>query len=99
MPPEQADPIPPPDGKGPEAKLARNVSELCLRIVRGKAAVHNAAVWLQRVLGILSILLSTLGSVGVIADKAAGNLPDQTGWAFWGSVILLGFGILSQIAV
>lgn len=43
------------------------------------------------------ILLSSLGSVGVIADKA-GQLPKQTGWPFWGSAILLIFGILSQVA-
>ncbi len=88
----------PPAARAPDAKLIRNVRELCLRIVRGKAAAQNWSVWGQRVLGITSILLSSLGSVGVIAYKAAGNLTEQTGWTFWGSVILLVFGILSQIA-
>ena len=43
-------------------------------------------------------MLSTLGSVGVVVDKASSNLPGETGGAFWGSVILLIFGILSQLA-
>jgi hypothetical protein len=98
MSPDATNPIPPPASKGPEAKLIRNIEALCVRIVRGKAAVQNASVWWQRILGIASIVFSSLGSVGVIADKAAGNLQDQSGWAFWGSVILLGFGIASQIA-
>jgi hypothetical protein len=95
---DSAGPIPPPAGKAPDAKLIRNVRALCVRIVRGKAAAQNPSVAWQRVLGIASILLSSLGSVGVIANKAAANLPGQTGWAFWGSVILLVFGIVSQIA-
>jgi hypothetical protein len=52
----------------------------------------------QRTLGIASIVLSSLGSVGVVADRATANLPGVTGWTFWGSVIVLGFGIVSQIA-
>src|SRR4030095_17037002 len=92
------EPIPPTVSKAPDTKLIRNIRELCSRIVRGKAAVQNRSVWLQRLLGGASIVLSSLGSVGVIADKSAGNLPTQSGWAFWGSVILLVFGILSQIA-
>jgi hypothetical protein len=95
---DSAGPIPPPASKAPDAKLIRNVRELCVRIVRGKAAAQNPSVWWQRVLGIASILLSSLGSVGVIADKAAANLHSETGGAFWGSVILLLFGIVSQIA-
>ena len=72
--------------------------ELCVRITRGKAAALNPSVSWQRVLGIASVLLSSLGSVGIIADKAAANLPGQSGWAFWGSVVLLVFGIVSQVA-
>lgn len=95
---DSAGPIPPPANKAPDAKLIRNVRVLCVRIVRGKAAAQNPSVGWQRVLGIASILLSSLGSVGVIADKAVANLPGQTGGAFWGSVILLVFGIVSQVA-
>lgn len=98
MSPDSADPIPPPAGKATDAKLIRNVRELCFRVVRGKAAAQNWSVWWQRVLGIASILLSSLGSVGVIADKATGNMSDQSGSKFWGSVMLLVIGILSQIA-
>ncbi len=98
MPPISPAALPPPANNSPEAKLIRKVRALCVRIVRGKAADRNPSVWWQRILGIASILLTTLGSVGIIVDKAAGNLPQQTGGAFWGSVILLLFGILSQIA-
>src|SRR5438045_1763803 len=95
---DSTDPLPPPVHKAPDAKLIRNVRELCVRVVRGKAAAQNPSVWGQHILSIASILLSSLGSVGVIAEKAAGNLSEQTGLAFWGSVVLLVFGILSQIA-
>ena len=95
---DSADPIPPPASKTPDAKLIRNVQALCDRIVRGKAAAKNPSVRWQRILAIASILLSSLGSVGVIVDKTAANLTGQTGGAFWGSVILLVFGIVSQIA-
>lgn len=79
-------------------KLTQNVRDICLRVEQGKAVAWNWWVRLQLALALASILLSTLGSAGVILDKAAGNLPEQTGWAFWGSVILLGFGIVTQFA-
>jgi hypothetical protein len=96
--PAPDDPIPPPTSQTPEAKLTRNIREICRRVVRGQAAARNPSVRWQLVLRVGSILLSSLGGVGVVADKASGNLPSETGWAFWGSVILLSFGILSQIA-
>jgi hypothetical protein len=79
-------------------KLKQNIGHLCERIVQGQAAERNASIKWQLTLRVVSILLTSLGSVGVIVDKAATNLPGQTGWAFWGSVILLLFGILTQIA-
>jgi hypothetical protein len=92
------DPIPLPADQTPEAKLARNIGQVCRRVVRGKAAAGNWQVKSQLILRIASIILSSLGSAGVIVDKVSGNLPGETGWAFWGSVIVLLFGILLQIA-
>lgn len=92
------DPIPPPADQTPEAKLTRNIRQVCRRIVRDKAAALNWQVPAQRALQITSILLSSLGSAGVIADKVSGNLPGEAGWAFWGSVLLLVFSVVLQIA-
>jgi len=96
--PTPTDPIPPPADQTPEAKLTRNIRQVCRRVVRGKAAAGNWQVKSQLILRIASIILSSLGSAGVIADKVSGNLPGETGWAFWGSVIVLLFGILLQVA-
>lgn len=96
--PSPADPIPLPADQTPKAKLTRNIQQVCRRIVRGKTATSKWQVRAQLALRIASILLSSLGSAGVIADKVSGTLPSETGWAFWGSVILLVFGILVQIA-
>jgi hypothetical protein len=82
----------------PFEKLIWQVGELCLKIARGTKATHNGSVYWQLVLRITSICLSSLGSAGVIADRASTHLFGESGWAFWASVILLGFGILSQIA-
>jgi hypothetical protein len=96
--PTPTDPIPLPADQTPEAKLTRNIRQVCRRIVRGKAAARNWQVSSQLILRITSIVLSSLGSAGVIVDKVSGNLSSETGWAFWGSVIVLLFGILLQIA-
>ena len=96
--PTPDDPIPPPTDQSPEAKLTRNIRQVCRRVVRGKAAARNWQVRSQLVLRVASIVLSSLGSAGVIVDKVSGNLPGETGWAFWGSVIVLLFGILLQVA-
>lgn len=96
--PTPADPIPPPADETPEAKLKRNIRQVCRRIVRGKAAASNWQVPAQMFLRISSIVFSSLGSAGVIADKVSDNLPNETGWAFWGSIIVLLFGIVLQIA-
>lgn len=90
--------IPPPEDQSPKAKLVRNIREIGRRIIRGTAAGENRSVSWHFILRIVSIILSSLGSVGVIVDKASNNLPGEVGWAFWGSVILLIFGVLSQIA-
>jgi len=81
-----------------EARLIRRVQQICARVARGQAARGKWQVQLQRVLRIVSIILSSLGSAGIIADRVYGNVPGQTGWAFTGSVIVLGFGIVLQIA-
>lgn len=91
-------PIPPPASPAPDAKLVRNIREICRRIVRGSAATGNWSVRAHLILRIVSIILSSLGGVGLIVDKVSTNLPGETGWPFWGSVILLSVGILSQIA-
>jgi hypothetical protein len=82
----------------PEVKLNRNILHVCRRLIRGKAASTNWQVRMQLVLRITSIILSSLGSVGVIVDKVSTNLPGQIGWPFYGSVIVLIFGILLQVA-
>lgn len=88
---------PTPEAHSEEAKLARNSGELCRRIVRGQAATENWSVRVHHVLRIVSIILSALGGAGLIADRVSGHLPGETGWAFWGSAVLLAFGILSQV--
>jgi hypothetical protein len=89
---------PQPVSQTPTTRLIFNVEELCRRIARGKKAAQNPSVRFHLALRIASILLSSLGSVGVIVDKATKNLPSESGGAFWGSVILLVFGILLQFA-
>ncbi|MDY3561778.1 hypothetical protein R5W23_003206 [Gemmata sp. JC673] len=92
------DPIPLPADQSPAAKLTRNIRQVCRRVVRGKAATTKWQVRLHLALRVVSIALSSLGSAGVIVDKVSGNLPGEAGWAFWGSVIVLLFGILLQVA-
>jgi hypothetical protein len=92
------DSLPPPADLTPLGRLSRNVALACGFIVRGRAAAANWQVKVHLVLRVLSIILSSLGSTGVIVDKVSGSLPNEAGWAFWGSVIVLLFGILLQIA-
>ena len=87
----------PTDEPRPAAALKRQIRRVCARIAQGKTAIRRWEVLLQRTVRIVSIVLTSLGSAGVIADKVAGNLPGQTGWAFWGSVAVLLFGILLQV--
>ncbi len=82
----------------PAAPDSKTILAICRRIVRGKAAESNRSVLLHSLLRLGSIFLSSLGGVGVVVDKASSHLANESGWAFWGSVILLAFGILSQIA-
>jgi hypothetical protein len=60
----------------PEEKLIRNIRLLYIRIVRGKAAGSNWFVHAQRVLAILSIILSSFGSLGVLIDRM-GTQPGR----------------------
>jgi hypothetical protein len=86
-----------PKAPNPADALKRHIRRLCVRIVQGKAAIRRWEVVLQRTVRIVSIVLTSLGSAGVIADKVSGNLPGEAGWAFWGSIIVLLFGILLQV--
>ena len=92
-----ADPTDEPKAPNPADALKRHIRRLCGRIVQGKVAIRRWEVVLQRTVRVVSIVLTSLGSAGVIADKVSGNLPGETGWAFWGSVIVLLFGILLQV--
>jgi hypothetical protein len=95
----QPTPLPPlPPLTAPVQKLVFNIEELCNRTARGQPARKSWFVRLHVALRILSIVLTSLGSVGVIVAKASANLPGESGAAFWGSVVLLIFGILSQVA-
>jgi hypothetical protein len=87
-----------PPVKSPEEKLILKIEQLSFRILRGRAAIQNRSVGLQRFLSVASILLSSAAGVGLIAAKIPNNVFDQSGRAFWGSITLLSFGIMSQIA-
>jgi uncharacterized membrane protein len=78
--------------------LRRRIRQICRRIVIGKAAINRWEVKFQQALRVVSIILSSLGSAGVIADKVTDPLPGGTGSAFWISVSVLVFGIVIQIA-
>jgi len=82
----------------PGATLRRRVRQICRRVVVGKAGLNRWEVKFQQALRVLSIILSSLGSAGLITNKITDPLPGGTGWAFWGSVSVLGFGIVLQIA-
>ncbi len=84
--------------RSPKAFLIQKIELLCTRLVPGSAADQRWQVWVHVVLRIASIILTSLGGAGFIADKVSPNLPGQTGWAFWGGLILLAFGILTQVA-
>jgi hypothetical protein len=94
----ESPPPPTPAAATPAEKLARNIHDITRRTTRGKAAAGDWSIRVNGVLRVGSILLTSLGSAGVIADKVSGNLPGEIGWAFWGSVVLLVFGILTQLA-
>jgi hypothetical protein len=115
----------------PEEKLIRNIRLIYIRVVRGKAAGSNWIVHAQRALAVLSIILSSCGSIGVLIDRmssqpgqagaqpnpgarggaqpgqagaqpnpgaAGGAQPGESGRGGYFPLILLFFGILSQIA-
>lgn len=84
--------------RSPKALLIRKVELICGRLVVGGTADRRWQVKAHQTLRIASIVLTSLGGAGFIADKVNSNLPGQTGWAFWGGVILLAFGIVTQIA-
>lgn len=93
-----SEPTPPPsDNPNPLEALKRRIRQVCGRVVQGKAAIRRWEVTLQRTVRIVSILLTSLGSAGVIVDKVSSKLPQETGWAFWGSVIVLLFGVVLQV--
>lgn len=88
-------PLPPSGDPSPEARLVRKVGQISVRILQGKAAVSRWEVKAQRGLRIASIVLSSLGSAGIIADKLT---KETTGFAFVGAIVAIGFGILLQVA-
>jgi hypothetical protein len=87
----------PTDDPNPLETLKRRIRQVCGRIVQGTAAIRRWEVTLQRTVRVVSIILTSLGSAGVIVDKVSNKLPQEIGWAFWGSVIVLVFGVLLQV--
>lgn len=79
----------PPSDNRPESRLIRKVNLICGRVIRGRHAVDRWQVQLHRALRITSIVLSSLGGVGLIANNAGAT----SGWT-----VSLVFGILLQIA-
>lgn len=84
-----------PEPLSTEARMIRRVRQAYVRIIQGKAAANRWEVKAHRGIRIASIILSSLGSAGVIADKVTGNTSS---WAFVGAMMVLGFGIFLQIA-
>ena len=82
----------------PHAKLERKIRVLCRLIVRGKWAKYRIEVKVYITLRIFSIIIAACAGAGLIADKVNQNLTVQTGWAFWGALLVLAFGILVQVS-
>jgi hypothetical protein len=94
----ESTPAPPTDSDpNPRETLKRRIRQICTRVILGKAAIHRWEVKLQQTVRVVSIVLTSLGSAGVIVDKVSNKLPDETSWAFVGSVVVLLFGIVLQI--
>jgi hypothetical protein len=93
-----APPVPPAITNPDEEMLKRRIRLICDRIVQGKAAIGRWEVTAHLVLRILSIILSSLGSAGLIVDRVAGGPPSESGGAFWIWIVVLVFGIVLQIA-
>ena len=89
----------PPPGNAQHAKLIRNVRELCVRIVRGKASAQNASVKYQRDSRdrVHPALVTWQRWSDCGQSRCEFARPNWLG-IHWGSVILLVFGIVSQIA-
>ena len=81
-----------------EWKLCDKIRHVCTQIIRGQAARKRWQVRTHITLRILSIALTALGGAGLIVQKQDQTLLQNTGWAFWGGLTVLGVGILVQIA-
>ncbi len=85
-------------GGNPFDRLERQIRFVCLHILRGQRARRRWELKAYYLLRIVTLILSALAGAGLIADKVSGNLTVATGWAFWGALLVLAFGILVQIA-
>ncbi len=99
-PPPGDEPRPPPrgdDDPNPKETLKRRIRQICARVVLGEEAINRWEVRLQQAVRIVSIVLTSLGSAGVIVDKVTGTPPQETGLAFVVWVVVLVFGIVLQV--
>lgn len=79
-------------------KLKENIFSLCLKTKQGISASKHWTCKASASLRAAAILLSILGSAGLIATKLTNNISSEVGWQFWGSMLLLIFSAISQIA-
>ena len=81
-----------------ESNLCEKIRYVCVYIVRGQVARKQFKVYMHAALRISSIVLTALGGVGLIVQKQDQALLQNTGWAFWGGIVVLLAGIFVQIA-
>lgn len=98
QPPAGDPPTPPAADVSPFDDLEKKIRFVCLQITRGRRARFRWEVGVYYTLRVVSVVLSAAAATGLIADKVSANLTAVTGWAFWGALIVLAFGILLQIA-
>lgn len=79
-------------------ELILKIRIITLRVVRGKAALRQWQVGVSKGIRIVSIILTALGSAGLIAKSLEGGPPNQGGWALYLWVAMLVVSILIQLA-
>lgn len=92
------EPLPETGARDARAKLVRRIEVLCDRIIRGRHATDRWQVKFHRALRLASIVLSSLGGAGLIAQQPTPGQVEGSSWAVIGSFISLLAGIALQVS-
>jgi hypothetical protein len=85
-------------GIDPKPRMIGKIEIICDRVVRGGHAVNIWQVHFHRYIRILSIVLTTLGSAGMVAVNVKPDFGQQHGWALVGSLLALLLSIFVQLS-